>query len=120
MADFTFNFLCATDITAVFIVIMRKVQVTVGLYSSLFSRLQWDDASILIFNILTFLYALQNDLPGGLNKKRLLALLKAFGEYPAKYRYDQENSFWDALLCYHSFWKRDTNVSCSQNKGSPI
>ncbi|KAG5271002.1 hypothetical protein AALO_G00174760 [Alosa alosa] len=28
----------------------------------------------------------ENDLPGGLNKKRLLALLKAFGEYPAKYR----------------------------------
>ncbi|XP_062394922.1 TBC1 domain family member 31 [Sardina pilchardus] len=28
----------------------------------------------------------ENDLPGGLNKKRLLALLKTFGEYPAKYR----------------------------------
>ncbi|KAL2084281.1 hypothetical protein ACEWY4_019799 [Coilia grayii] len=28
----------------------------------------------------------ENDLPGGLNKKRLLGLLKAFGEYPAKYR----------------------------------
>ncbi|KAM6968049.1 TBC1 domain family member 31 [Aplochiton taeniatus] len=28
----------------------------------------------------------ENDLPDGLNKKRLVALLKAFGEYPAKYR----------------------------------
>lgn len=28
----------------------------------------------------------QNELPAGLNKKRLVALLKAFGEYPAKYR----------------------------------
>ncbi|XP_054671505.1 TBC1 domain family member 31 isoform X1 [Grus americana] len=28
----------------------------------------------------------ENKLPGGLNKKRLRALLKEFGEYPAKYR----------------------------------
>ncbi|XP_053349532.1 TBC1 domain family member 31 [Clarias gariepinus] len=28
----------------------------------------------------------ENDLPGGLNKKRLQALLRSFGEYPAKYR----------------------------------
>ncbi|KAM4685127.1 TBC1 domain family member 31 isoform 3-T3 [Amazona ochrocephala] len=28
----------------------------------------------------------ENDLSGGLNKKRLQALLKGFGEYPAKYR----------------------------------
>uniref|UniRef100_A0A4W5KA77 TBC1 domain family member 31 n=1 Tax=Hucho hucho TaxID=62062 RepID=A0A4W5KA77_9TELE len=28
----------------------------------------------------------RNELPDGLNKKRLVALLKAFGEYPAKYR----------------------------------
>lgn len=28
----------------------------------------------------------ENDLPAGLNRKRLVALLKAFGEYPAKYR----------------------------------
>ncbi|XP_071377085.1 TBC1 domain family member 31 [Centroberyx affinis] len=28
----------------------------------------------------------ENELPAGLNKKRLVALLKAFGEYPAKYR----------------------------------
>ncbi|XP_074743419.1 TBC1 domain family member 31 isoform X4 [Strix uralensis] len=28
----------------------------------------------------------KNELPGGLNKKRLQALLKGFGEYPAKYR----------------------------------
>ncbi|KAM6278381.1 TBC1 domain family member 31 isoform 3-T3 [Spheniscus humboldti] len=28
----------------------------------------------------------KNELPGGLNKKRLRALLKGFGEYPAKYR----------------------------------
>ncbi|MCI4374169.1 hypothetical protein PGIGA_G00003170 [Pangasianodon gigas] len=28
----------------------------------------------------------ENDLPGGLNKKRLQALLRTYGEYPAKYR----------------------------------
>ncbi|XP_064010298.1 TBC1 domain family member 31 isoform X2 [Pogoniulus pusillus] len=28
----------------------------------------------------------ENELPGGLNKERLQALLKGFGEYPAKYR----------------------------------
>ncbi|TRY94739.1 hypothetical protein DNTS_021624 [Danionella cerebrum] len=28
----------------------------------------------------------ENDLPSGLNKRRLQALLRAFGEYPAKYR----------------------------------
>uniref|UniRef100_A0AAY5K489 TBC1 domain family member 31 n=1 Tax=Esox lucius TaxID=8010 RepID=A0AAY5K489_ESOLU len=28
----------------------------------------------------------ENELPDGLNQKRLLGLLKAFGEYPAKYR----------------------------------
>ncbi|NXG78465.1 TBC31 protein, partial [Baryphthengus martii] len=28
----------------------------------------------------------ENELPGGLNKKRLRALLEGFGEYPAKYR----------------------------------
>ncbi|CAN8183730.1 unnamed protein product [Coccothraustes coccothraustes] len=28
----------------------------------------------------------ENELPGGLNKKRLQTLLKGFGEYPAKYR----------------------------------
>ncbi|KAJ0000142.1 hypothetical protein NQD34_011984 [Periophthalmus magnuspinnatus] len=28
----------------------------------------------------------ENELPAGLNRKRLVALLKAFGEYPAKYR----------------------------------
>ncbi|NXI67476.1 TBC31 protein, partial [Anseranas semipalmata] len=28
----------------------------------------------------------ENELPGGLNKKRLRALLKGYGEYPAKYR----------------------------------
>ncbi|KFQ79499.1 TBC1 domain family member 31, partial [Phaethon lepturus] len=28
----------------------------------------------------------ENELPGGLNKKRLQALLRGFGEYPAKYR----------------------------------
>ncbi|KAG7277481.1 hypothetical protein CRUP_037352 [Coryphaenoides rupestris] len=28
----------------------------------------------------------ENELPAGLNKKRLVALLQAFGEYPAKYR----------------------------------
>lgn len=28
----------------------------------------------------------ENELPAGLNRKRLVAMLKAFGEYPAKYR----------------------------------
>uniref|UniRef100_A0A7N6A9L1 TBC1 domain family member 31 n=1 Tax=Anabas testudineus TaxID=64144 RepID=A0A7N6A9L1_ANATE len=37
----------------------------------------------------------QNELPAGLNKKRLVALLKAFGEYPAKYRM----FVWRSLLC---------------------
>ncbi|XP_056142116.1 TBC1 domain family member 31 [Lampris incognitus] len=37
----------------------------------------------------------ENELPGGLNKKRLVALLKAFGEYPAKYRM----FVWRSLLC---------------------
>lgn len=37
----------------------------------------------------------ENDLPAGLNKKRLVALLKTFGEYPAKYRM----FVWRSLLC---------------------
>ncbi|XP_049903616.1 TBC1 domain family member 31 [Epinephelus moara] len=37
----------------------------------------------------------ENDLPAGLNKKRLVAMLKAFGEYPAKYRM----FVWRSLLC---------------------
>ncbi|XP_061919538.1 TBC1 domain family member 31 isoform X2 [Entelurus aequoreus] len=37
----------------------------------------------------------ENHLPGGLNKKRLMALLKTFGEYPAKYRM----FVWRSLLC---------------------
>uniref|UniRef100_A0A3Q2ECX0 TBC1 domain family member 31 n=1 Tax=Cyprinodon variegatus TaxID=28743 RepID=A0A3Q2ECX0_CYPVA len=37
----------------------------------------------------------ENELPSGLNKKRLLALLKAFGEFPAKYRM----FVWKSLLC---------------------
>ncbi|KAG7474161.1 TBC1 domain family member 31 [Solea senegalensis] len=37
----------------------------------------------------------QNELQAGLNKKRLVALLKAFGEYPAKYRM----FVWRSLLC---------------------
>lgn len=37
----------------------------------------------------------ENDLPAGLNKKRLVALLKAFGEFPAKYRM----FVWRSLLC---------------------
>uniref|UniRef100_A0A7N6BG92 TBC1 domain family member 31 n=1 Tax=Anabas testudineus TaxID=64144 RepID=A0A7N6BG92_ANATE len=43
--------------------------------------------------VLTF--SLLNELPAGLNKKRLVALLKAFGEYPAKYRM----FVWRSLLC---------------------
>uniref|UniRef100_A0A665T124 TBC1 domain family member 31 n=1 Tax=Echeneis naucrates TaxID=173247 RepID=A0A665T124_ECHNA len=37
----------------------------------------------------------ENELPAGLNKKRLVALLKTFGEYPAKYRM----FVWRSLLC---------------------
>ncbi|KAM9851444.1 TBC1 domain family member 31 [Aulostomus maculatus] len=37
----------------------------------------------------------ENELPAGLNKKRLVALLKAFGEYPSKYRM----FVWRSLLC---------------------
>ncbi|XP_029958071.1 TBC1 domain family member 31 [Salarias fasciatus] len=37
----------------------------------------------------------ENELPAGLNKKRLVDLLKAFGEYPAKYRM----FVWRSLLC---------------------
>ncbi|XP_034466388.1 TBC1 domain family member 31 isoform X2 [Hippoglossus hippoglossus] len=37
----------------------------------------------------------ENELPAGLNKRRLVALLKAFGEYPAKYRM----FVWRSLLC---------------------
>uniref|UniRef100_A0A3Q2P7U2 TBC1 domain family member 31 n=1 Tax=Fundulus heteroclitus TaxID=8078 RepID=A0A3Q2P7U2_FUNHE len=37
----------------------------------------------------------ENELPAGLNKKRLVALLKAFGEFPAKYRM----FVWRSLLC---------------------
>ncbi|KAF3691620.1 TBC1 domain family member 31 WD repeat-containing protein 67 [Channa argus] len=37
----------------------------------------------------------ENELPAGLNKKRLVALLKAFGEYPAKYRM----FVWRSLFC---------------------
>uniref|UniRef100_A0A3Q2XUG3 TBC1 domain family member 31 n=1 Tax=Hippocampus comes TaxID=109280 RepID=A0A3Q2XUG3_HIPCM len=36
-----------------------------------------------------------NQLPGGLNKTRLVGLLKTFGEYPAKYR----TFVWRSLLC---------------------
>ncbi|XP_051920616.1 TBC1 domain family member 31 [Hippocampus zosterae] len=37
----------------------------------------------------------ENQLPGGLNKTRLVGLLKTFGEYPAKYR----TFVWRSLLC---------------------
>uniref|UniRef100_UPI0037E9B930 TBC1 domain family member 31 n=1 Tax=Semicossyphus pulcher TaxID=241346 RepID=UPI0037E9B930 len=37
----------------------------------------------------------ENELPAGLNKKRLVAMLKSFGEYPAKYRM----FVWRSLLC---------------------
>lgn len=37
----------------------------------------------------------ENELPAGLNKKRLVAMLKTFGEYPAKYRM----FVWRSLLC---------------------
>nr|XP_019946572.1 PREDICTED: TBC1 domain family member 31 [Paralichthys olivaceus] len=37
----------------------------------------------------------ENELPAGLNKRRLVALLKTFGEYPSKYRM----FVWRSLLC---------------------
>ena len=41
----------------------------------------------LVIDVVIVLFFEQNELPAGLNKKRLVALLKAFGEYPAKYRW---------------------------------
>ncbi|XP_074743417.1 TBC1 domain family member 31 isoform X3 [Strix uralensis] len=40
----------------------------------------------------------ENELPGGLNKKRLQALLKGFGEYPAKYRTLSALAHWSAIF----------------------
>ncbi|XP_030900300.2 TBC1 domain family member 31 isoform X2 [Melopsittacus undulatus] len=40
----------------------------------------------------------ENELPGGLNKKRLQALLKGFGEYPAKYRTLSALAHWSAVF----------------------
>ncbi|KAK6327150.1 hypothetical protein J4Q44_G00027950 [Coregonus suidteri] len=40
----------------------------------------------------------ENELPDGLNKKRLVALLKAFGEYPAKYRVLSALSPWARIF----------------------
>ncbi|XP_052643169.1 TBC1 domain family member 31 isoform X2 [Harpia harpyja] len=40
----------------------------------------------------------ENKLPGGLNKKRLRALLKGFGEYPAKYRTLSALAHWSAIF----------------------
>ncbi|XP_062347422.1 TBC1 domain family member 31 isoform X5 [Cinclus cinclus] len=40
----------------------------------------------------------ENELPGGLNKKRLRALLKGFGEYPAKYRTLSCLAHWSAIF----------------------
>ncbi|KAM6411400.1 TBC1 domain family member 31 isoform 2-T2 [Pluvialis apricaria] len=40
----------------------------------------------------------ENELPGGLNKKRLRALLKQFGEYPAKYRTLSALAHWSAIF----------------------
>nr|XP_061789654.1 TBC1 domain family member 31-like [Nerophis lumbriciformis] len=37
----------------------------------------------------------ENQLPGGLNKTRLVSILKTYGEYPAKYR----TFVWRSLLC---------------------
>ncbi|NXU58620.1 TBC31 protein, partial [Turnix velox] len=41
---------------------------------------------LLKLQVSTSLENKENELPGGLNKKRLRVLLKGFGEYPAKYR----------------------------------
>nr|XP_014436296.1 TBC1 domain family member 31 isoform X3 [Pelodiscus sinensis] len=40
----------------------------------------------------------ENELPDGLNKKRLQALLKGFGEYPAKYRTLSALAHWSAIF----------------------
>ncbi|XP_033368324.1 TBC1 domain family member 31 isoform X6 [Parus major] len=40
----------------------------------------------------------KNELPSGLNKKRLQALLKGFGEYPAKYRTLSALAHWSAIF----------------------
>ncbi|OXB82954.1 UNVERIFIED_CONTAM: hypothetical protein H355_009864 [Colinus virginianus] len=40
----------------------------------------------------------ENELPGGLNKKRLQALLKGYGEYPAKYRTLSALAHWSAIF----------------------
>ncbi|NWH54866.1 TBC31 protein, partial [Fregata magnificens] len=44
------------------------------------------ETRLLKLQVNTSLENKENELPGGLNKKRLRALLKGFGEYPAKYR----------------------------------
>uniref|UniRef100_A0A8C2SZW3 TBC1 domain family member 31 n=1 Tax=Coturnix japonica TaxID=93934 RepID=A0A8C2SZW3_COTJA len=40
----------------------------------------------------------ENELPGGLNKKRLQVLLKGYGEYPAKYRTLSALAHWSAIF----------------------
>ncbi|NWV18453.1 TBC31 protein, partial [Origma solitaria] len=54
-----------------------------GLLKSKGSKIQ---SRLLKLQANTLLENKENDLPGRLNKKRLQALLKEFGEYPAKYR----------------------------------
>ncbi|KAF3840112.1 hypothetical protein F7725_018829 [Dissostichus mawsoni] len=56
-----------------------------------------DNGSINVYSVQSLTQELNkvaNELPG-LNKKRLVALLKGFGEYPAKYRM----FVWRSLLC---------------------
>lgn len=57
----------------------------------------------------------ENELPAGLNRKRLVALLKAFGEYPAKYRM----FVWRSLLflpenyaAYSSLTDKGVHTAC--------
>ncbi|KFW93379.1 TBC1 domain family member 31, partial [Phalacrocorax carbo] len=49
----------------------------------------------------------ENELPGGLNKKHLQALLKGFGEYPAKYRM----FVWRSLLQFSSLIDKGTHTA---------
>ncbi|XP_042641675.1 TBC1 domain family member 31 isoform X3 [Tyto alba] len=65
----------------------QTMRVTSGrsewLWKSKRSKIQ---TRLLKLQVNTSLENKENELPGGLNKKRLQALLKGFGEYPAKYR----------------------------------
>ncbi|KAM9302910.1 TBC1 domain family member 31 isoform 1-T1 [Morus bassanus] len=56
------------------------------------------ETRLLKLQVNTSLENKENELPGGLNKKRLQALLKGFGEYPAKYRTLSALAHWSAIF----------------------